>query len=297
MEKKMLFLFNPKAGRSEIKNSLADILNIFTKGNYEVLVHPSQSRQDIEETIVRKGADFDLVVTCGGDGSLNEAINGLMRLGNQAPELGYIPTGTVNDFAASHRISKNMLVAARDIVSGSVVETDIGCFNGRYFSYVAAFGAFPDVSYETPQVAKNRFGKNAYILEGIKRIPLLSSYHVVAETDDDEVIEDDVIFGMISNAISVGGFKLARSYDVTMDDGFFEVVFVKKALIDFFNASVMLNALLHPNSDNVYTLRAKKIHVRCEDGLSWTLDGEDGGSCTEVTIENIKRSIRIRVPS
>lgn len=295
MEKKMLFLFNPTAGRSVIKNSLADILNIFTKGSYEVVVHPSQFRQDIERTIVEKGADFDLVVTCGGDGSLNEAINGMMQLGDRAPELGYIPTGTVNDFAASHKISKNMLVAARDIVSGTVVETDIGCFNGRYFSYVAAFGAFTDVSYETPQILKNRIGKNAYILEGIKRVPLLGSYHIIAEADG-EVVEDDMIYGMISNAVSVGGFKFARNYDVTMDDGYFEVVFVKKALSDFFNASVMLNALMHPTSDNVYTMRAQRITVHCDEGLSWTLDGEDGGICTEAVVENIKRPLRLRVP-
>ncbi|MDO4542505.1 MAG: YegS/Rv2252/BmrU family lipid kinase, partial [Bacillota bacterium] len=225
MAKKMLFLYNPKAGRSAIKTKLAEILNILTAGGYDIFVHPSQAPMDMQNFVVERGREFDVIVTSGGDGSLNETINGLMRL-EKPPVLGYIPTGTVNDFAASHGISKNMLVAARDIVDGKMVKTDIGKFNDNYFSYVAAFGAFTDVSYDTPQEAKNILGRTAYILEGIKRLPTLHSHHLTVEHDG-EIIEGDFIYGMASNSLSVGGMKLGTQTSISMNDGYFEAGLVK----------------------------------------------------------------------
>ncbi|MEG2405514.1 MAG: YegS/Rv2252/BmrU family lipid kinase [Clostridiales bacterium] len=297
MNKKMLFLFNPKAGKSSIKNSLSDILNIFTVGGYDLMVHPSQAPMDMEEFVTQRGKEFDVIVTCGGDGSLNETINGLMQLDNPPP-LGYIPTGTMNDFAASHNISKNMLVAAKDIVRGKIARTDIGKFNDHYFSYVAAFGAFTDVSYGTPQESKNVFGKNAYILEGIKRIPTLASYHIILEYED-KIMEDDFIYGMMSNSISIGGMKMAKKTAVSMNDGYFEVNLVKKELSDFFNATTLLGAVISLdliNNKSLFSFKAQKITVRHKEGLSWTLDGEFGGVCTEAVIESKKEALEIFVP-
>lgn len=298
MNKKMLFMFNPKAGKSAIKNSLSDILNIFTVGGYDLFVHPSQAPMDIQEFVQKRGNEFDVVVTCGGDGSLNETVNGLMQM-EKPPVLGYIPTGTMNDFASSHGISKNMLVAAKDIVNGKIVRTDIGQFNNDYFAYVAAFGAFTDVSYGTPQGSKNIFGKNAYILEGIRRIPMLSSYHIIIEHED-TVIEDDFIYGMASNSVSVGGIKMGKNESISMDDGFFEVYLVKKGLSDIFNATTMLGALIAQDATfnhSLYTFKANKITVHHKDGLDWTLDGEFGGSCKTAVIESKKQALEIIVPN
>ncbi|MBQ6811181.1 MAG: diacylglycerol kinase family lipid kinase, partial [Firmicutes bacterium] len=238
MNKKMLFLFNIKAGTSGIRAKAADIIDIFTRGGYDVLAHPSQSATDMEDIVKARGNEFDVVVTCGGDGSLNDTINGLMALDNPPP-LGYIPTGTMNDFASSHRLSNNMLIAASDIVHGVVTYTDVGCFNGRYFSYVAAFGAFTDVSYGTPQSTKNVLGKSAYILEAIKRIPLLSSNHLRIKCDDLE-LENDYIYGMASNSLTVAGIPLDRKGELELDDGRFNIVLIRKGISDILNAQVML---------------------------------------------------------
>ncbi len=297
MAKKMLFLYNPKAGRNAIKTKLAEILNILTAGGYDILVRPSQAPMDMENIVKERGKEFDIIVTSGGDGSLNETINGLMSLENP-PVLGYIPTGTVNDFAASHNISKNMLVAARDIVNGDIVKTDIGKFNNSYFSYVAAFGAFTDVSYDTSQDAKNILGRNAYILEGIKRIPSLTSHHITVEYEN-ELIEGDFIYGMASNSLSVGGMKLGHRTSISMNDGYFEFGLVKKTVSDFFNATTMLGAALSQDlidNKSVYNFKAKKVIIRSQEGISWTLDGEFGGVCTEAVIESKKEALDIIVP-
>ncbi len=297
MRQKMLFLFNIKAGTSAIRPKLCDIINIFTKGGYDVLAHASQDPDDIETFIKARGCEFDIVVICGGDGSLNDTVNGLMALDNPPP-LGYIPTGTMNDFAASHRLNNNMLVAANDIVTGELTYTDIGCFNDRYFSYVAAFGAFTDVAYDTPQASKNLFGKSAYIFEGIKRLPMLSSYHVKIECAQ-LATEGDYIFGMASNAMTIGGFKINKKPAISMDDGYFEVVLVKKGISDFFNAQMMLHALVQGVENNKFITyaRTKKVKLSFDEPVSWTLDGEFGGDVREAEISCIKRKLKIYVPA
>jgi diacylglycerol kinase family enzyme len=203
----------------------------------------------------------------------------------------------MNDFAASHRLNNNMLVAANDIVNGELTYTDVGCFNCRYFSYVAAFGAFTDVAYDTPQVSKNIFGKSAYIFEGIKRLPTLSSYHVRIECDELEA-EGDYIFGMASNALTVGGIKMTKKTPISMDDGYFEVMLVKKGISDFFNAQMMLHAIVqgvdHPQF--ITYVRTKRVKLFIDKPVSWTLDGEFGGDAQNATVTCIKKKLKIYVP-
>lgn len=292
----MLFLFNIKAGTSGIRNKTADIIDIFTRGGYDVLAHPSQSATDMEDFIKARGNEFDVVVTCGGDGSLNDTINGLMALENP-PALGYIPTGTMNDFAASHHLSNNMMIAASDIVHGDITYTDVGCFNGRYFSYVAAFGAFTDVSYDTPQSTKNILGKSAYILEAVKRIPLLGSNHMKIKCNDLE-FENDFIYGMASNSLTVGGIPLDRKGDLELDDGRFNVILIRKGISDILNASVMLNSVLMglEKSKHIDFIRTNRVTITSDEPISWTLDGEFGGDVTEATIECIEKKLKIIVP-
>lgn len=296
MNKKMLFLFNIKAGTSGIRNKTADIIDIFTRGGYDVLAHPSQSATDMEDFIKARGNEFDVVVTCGGDGSLNDTINGLMALENP-PALGYIPTGTMNDFAASHHLSNNMMIAASDIVHGDITYTDVGCFNGRYFSYVAAFGAFTDVSYDTPQSTKNILGKSAYILEAVKRIPLLGSNHMKIKCNDLE-FENDFIYGMASNSLTVGGIPLDRKGDLELDDGRFNVILIRKGISDILNASVMLNSVLMglEKSKHIDFIRTNRVTITSDEPISWTLDGEFGGDVTEAAIECIEKKLKIIVP-
>ncbi|MBQ2765212.1 MAG: YegS/Rv2252/BmrU family lipid kinase [Firmicutes bacterium] len=296
MNKKMLFLFNIKAGTSGVRSRAADIIDIFTKGGYDVLAHPSQSASDMEDIVRERGEEFDVVVTCGGDGSLNDTINGLMAL-DDPPALGYIPTGTMNDFASSHHLNHNMMVAASDIVHGELIYTDVGRFNGRYFSYVSAFGAFTDVSYDTPQATKNLLGKTAYLLEAVKRIPLLSSNHMKIQCDDLE-FENDFIYGMASNSLTVAGLPLDRKGDLALDDGYFNVVLIRKGISEILNAQVMLNAVLMglEKSKHIDYIRTKSITITSDEPIPWTLDGEFGGEVKEAKIECMEKKLKLIVP-
>ena len=203
--KKMLFIYNPNSGMGLLKPKLSDVLDIFVKGGYEVTVYPTQKYHDAVRKMGEYEEQYDLVACSGGDGTLDEVVTGMMKREKKVP-IGYIPAGTTNDFASSLHISKNMLEAADTVVNGVPFACDVGEFNEDYFVYIAAFGLFTDVSYETKQSMKNVLGHLAYILEGTKRIFNIPSYRIKV-THDGETIEDEFIYGMVTNSRSVGGFK------------------------------------------------------------------------------------------
>ena len=203
--KKMLFIYNPNSGMGLLKPKLSDVLDIFVKGGYEVTVYPTQKYHDAYQKTKSYEGEYDLIACSGGDGTLDEVVSGMMKRKGTTP-IGYIPAGTTNDFARSLHISKNMLEAADTVVSGTPFPCDVGKFNGDYFVYIAAFGLFTDVSYETKQSMKNVLGHLAYILEGTKRIFNIPSYQIRVSYDGN-VIEDEFIYGMVTNSRSVGGFK------------------------------------------------------------------------------------------
>lgn len=297
MARKLLFAFNPHAGRAAIKEHLLSIIKTFVEADYEVTVQTTRRSGELPEIIREKAAGYDLLVTSGGDGTLNESINGLMSSGLHIP-FGYIAAGTVNDFATTLRLSKNMSQAARDIVNGSIFRCDVGQFQDRYFAYVAAFGAFTDVAYQTPQASKNLLGRAAYIFEGIGRLPTLKSYRMRV-TFDDQVIEDEFLFGMVSNSVSVGGMPLNGRRDVSMNDGILEVLLVKKPTIPF-DATAASASLqnMEVNSPFFYAFKVRSVHItnlETED-VPWTLDGEYGGSDREIDIGVCREALSILVP-
>ena len=236
-----------------------------------------------------------MVVTCGGDGTLNETVSGLMSL-NRRPVLGYIPAGTVNDFATSLHIPKTIKEAAQNIVEGQVFKVDMGGFNDRYFTYVAAFGAFTKVSYATPHASKQALGRAAYILEGIRSLSDIRPIHVVAETAD-TVIEDDVILGMVTNATSVGGFRALDDDIVKMDDGLNELILVKapKVLADY-NALVGSLIARDFRPDYFHIVQCDSVTLKFQEPVPWTLDGEFGGETDMAVVTNIPTPIEIMVP-
>ena len=293
--KKMLFFVNPAAGKEEIRHHLMDVINYFTANGYDVLCHPTQKPGDIPEVVSQRGSEFDIIVCCGGDGTLNETITGLMALEDR-PLLGYIPAGTVNDFATSLHIPKTIMEAAKNIVEGEPFQVDMGGFNNQYFTYVAAFGAFTKVSYATPHSSKQALGRAAYLLEGIRSLPDIRPIHVVA-TSGDTVIEDDVILGMVTNATSVGGFKALDDSFVKMDDGLNEVILVKapKVLADY-NAMLTSLATKNFNPSYFHILQTDHITLHFEAPVPFTTDGEYGGSVADAVITNIPKPVRIMVP-
>lgn len=292
--KKMLFIYNPNAGTAMLKPRLADVIDIFVKGGYEVTAYPTQRYHDALAKMLSYTEDYDLVVCSGGDGTLDEVVTGMARREKKVP-IGYIPAGTTNDFASSLHISKDMLEAADTAVNGCPFACDVGAFNDDYFVYIAAFGIFTDVSYETKQSMKNVLGHLAYVLEGTKRIFNVPSYHIKV-THDGEVIEDDFIFGMVTNSRSVGGFREIIGKNVAFDDGVFEVTLIKtpKNPIEL-NEIVASLVIKQINSKHVYSFRSKELKFESIEEIPWTLDGEFGGVHDEVLVKNMKQELQIMV--
>ncbi len=294
--KKMLFIYNPKAGKGQIRNNLLDIIDIFVKGGYEVTAYPTQYAGDAIRAAEEDSARFDMVVCSGGDGTLDEVVTGLMRKEKRVP-IGYIPAGSTNDFANSLYIPKNMKEAANAVVNGDRFLCDVGSFNENTFVYIAAFGLFTDVSYETEQEMKNLLGHMAYLLEGMKKLTNIKSYHMKITTED-TVIEDDFLYGMITNSISVGGFKRITGKYVDLSDGVFEVTLIKRPSNPM-ELNQILTALVMKDidTDQMYCFKTSYMRIESEEEVAWTLDGEFGGRHTDVVVRNQKQALSIMVPS
>lgn len=296
MQKTLLFLVNPKAGRAEIKNNLLEVIDQFVKHDWKVVVRTTQYSGELIEIIKGEAGQYDLVVCSGGDGTLNEAVGGLLQSGSR-PYLGYIPAGTTNDFAVSLGIPRNALQAAETIVSGQPFSCDVGLFNDRHFVYVAAFGAFTEVSYSTPQQFKNALGRAAYILEGIKHLAEIKSYQLTVEHNG-ETISGEFIFGMLSNSISVGGFKMNSKAHVSMNDGLLEVLFVKKPRNPMELQGAIAALLLNDfNNPCLYAFHTSELRIFAAEEIPWTLDGEFGGELQNVHIEVLHKAYEIMVPA
>ena len=224
--KKLLLIVNPCSGRAKMYTELLKVVEVFSYADYLVSVYPTKSRGDATQYVEKLNHDdFDLIVVCGGDGTLNEVIEGIMNSKNNIP-LGYIPSGTLNEWSSGLNISRNIETAAKDIINGKKIKLDIGRFNDKYFSYTASFGAFTGASYSTPQEVKNVLGQSAYFFEGIKSLGTIKPIHMKITTED-RVVEGDYLFGAISNSLSVGGIVKYDKTPVGLNDGLFEIILIK----------------------------------------------------------------------
>ena len=294
-DKKMLFIYNPHAGKAGIRSNLLDIVDIFTKAGYEVTAHPTQKQGDAIEATLKKAHKYEVLACCGGDGTLDEVVTGMMKRSYRIP-IGYIPAGTTNDFARSLGIPSNMIRAAENIVAGNRFCCDIGAFNDDTFVYIAAFGLFTDVSYETDQHVKNVLGHLAYVLEGARRLNKYPCYHMKV-TSNGETIEEDFMYGMVSNSRSAGGFKNITGKNVELDDGVFEVTLIKKPG-NVIELNQIMAALVGGNIDAecMYCFKTAHITFESSEPIAWTLDGEFGGNHKDVVISNEKQALQIIVP-
>ena len=270
---RMLFIYNPHAGKGLLKSKLSDVIDIFVKSGYEVTVYPTQSYRDAYKKVLKYNTgDYDLVVCSGGDGTIDEVVTGMMKRSERNP-IGYIPTGTANDFANSLHIPKNLLSAADNAVNGSIFSCDVGKFNDDIFVYIAAFGLFTDVSYQTKQEMKNVLGHLAYVLEGTKRLFNVPSYRIKV-THDGESIEDEFIFGMVTNSRSVGGFRSMIGKQVVFDDGVFEVTLIKTPKNPIELQEIMAALLIEQiDTKHMYTFKTNHITFESLEEIPWTLDG------------------------
>ena len=293
--RKLLFLVNPHAGKAAIGGKLLPILEIFTQAGYRPTVCLSRQSGELTQVARQEAEGYDLVVCSGGDGTLNETINGLMCL-EQPPMLGYIPAGTTNDFANSLGIPKQMEKAAAIAVSGRPVQVDVGRFNHRYFSYVAAFGAFTDVTYATPQEYKNALGRLAYLIEGAQRLGSLKAWKLRLEYDTG-CAEGEFLLGLVSNSSYVAGLPVGKVVDVSMSDGLLEVTMVRKPA-NLTDLSSTARSLLQGELDNelLLSVKTRRLRLVAEEPMPWTLDGEYGGTELRADIENMPRALTINGP-
>lgn len=293
--RKLLFVVNPHAGKEAIRGQLVRVLDTFVKAGWVPTVYISQRTGELPELVRKWTPDFDLVVCSGGDGTLNETLNGIMPL-ERRPPLGYIPAGTTNDFATSLGISKTVAKAAATAVAGVPVSLDVGRFGSRYFAYVAAFGAFTDVTYSTPQQYKNTLGKLAYLIEGAQRLSSLKTYPIRLEYDGGQT-EGEFLLGLVSNSSYVAGVPVSRWMDTSMSDGLLEVTLVRRPaqMIELTRvASNLLKGELDP--ELIFTVKTRRLRVLSAEPIPWTLDGEYGGSPCDVDIEVLPRTLTVHLP-
>lgn len=290
--KKMLFLYNPYSGKKMIKEYLSDILNIFCASGYQVEVRPTQKKHDGQEYVEKYGFLYDRIVCSGGDGTLSEVINGVMSLEDR-PLLGYIPAGSTNDFSNGMKIPRKMIEAAEVAVRGLPVSIDIGGFNRKNFIYIAAFGVFTDVSYMTPQEMKNIMGHSAYLLEAVTKLASIKPYRMKV-TYNGKTIEDEFIYGMVTNAVSVGGFKGITGRSIVLDDGLFEVTLIRK-LKNPIELQMILAGLIGMDvkSDSITSFKTSKLVFESDTKVPWVIDGEYGGAPRKLVIRNYQKAVQI----
>jgi YegS/Rv2252/BmrU family lipid kinase len=290
--KKLLFLMNPNAGQRKANKHLPEIIGLFNHYGWEPTVFMTTGPGSGTAIVEERAAQYDMIVCAGGDGTLNEAISGVLRAGSSCP-IGYIPCGSTNDFAATLKLSTDIMTAAAEIMEGEPVEYDVGSWNDRYFSYIASFGAFTRVSYATPQNLKNALGHLAYVLSGIQELPQIRNIPIRLELDG-EALEGEYLFGAVSNSTSVGGLLTINPRLVDLRDGKFEVMLVRMVR-DTAELAECVAALQNQTYDcAAITFRSvSRLTVHQSPELDWTLDGERAQGSETITIQNLHRAVRL----
>lgn len=291
--KTLLFIYNPAAGKGKVTGALGEIVAAFQREDWLVTLYATRGPRDAYRMVQELGADYDRIVCSGGDGTLSDVVTGMIHGGLGDKPLGYLPAGSTNDFSKTLHLPANLSHSAEIAVTGEPFACDMGRFNvDHVFVYVAAFGIFTRVSYDTPQEMKQILGHAAYVLEGLRSLAEVNSYHMTVEHDG-ETEEGDFIYGMVSNSVSVGGFPGMMSNEVILDDGWFEVLLVRtpKSLPEL---NAVLTALLarQPN-ENVLSFQASRVTFRCDQSVAWTLDGEFGGEHTEVNVDVLPQAVQV----
>lgn len=290
----LFFVFNPKAGKEKVKGKLGDVIELFSVAGHKITVAATTKRGDATELVRDLPEGYDRVICSGGDGTLDEVVTGMLLRKTRMP-IGYIPAGSTNDFANSLGISSNIMEAAKASISDTLVKCDVGMFDAAPFVYVAAFGAFTEVSYSTPQDLKNVLGHTAYVISALKSLNEIRPYHMKIKTSN-MIIEDDFIYGMITNSDSVGGIKNITGENVDLSDGLFEVTLIRlpKGPVEL---NEVIAALMNRNvtARDLFSFKTEEIHFESNEEVPWTLDGEFGGNKKEVLVKNFCKELEIAV--
>lgn len=294
--RKLLLIVNPCSGRAKMRGELLRVTEILSSAGFEVTVYPTKARGDATVRVSNlKNDEYDRIVVCGGDGTLNEVITGLMQ-SNIKCKIGYIPSGTLNEWSSGLNISKNIAAAARDATSDRTILLDLGEFGDKYFTYTASFGAFTEASYSAPQDIKNVLGRAAYFFEGIKSLGNIKPHHLKF-TCNGGAIEGDFLFGAITNSMSVGGIVKFQETAVNLNDGYFEVLLIRNpdTIVKF---QSIVDGILRQdlNRDGIEFFKTKEIIVEGGADVPWTLDGEYSACTDKMKISNISSALQLVIP-
>ena len=293
----MLFIYNPRAGKERIRSHLLDLIDIFVQAGYEVTACPTLGVGHAVHAVVERSPGYALVVCAGGDGTLDEVVDGMMRSEEQLP-IGYIPAGSTNDFAVSLGIPGVMQEAAKIAVRGRDFACDVGVMNNAFFVYTAAFGLFTEVSYGTKHDMKKALGYAAYLLEGMKSLSEIRPYRVRVSGDGIDELEDEFIFGMVTNSVSIGGIRQITGPGVDLADGLFEVTLIKMPQ-NMVELSEIITGLMNREekpTQMILSFKTGHLVVESDEEIAWTRDGEFGGAHQRVEILNRHRGVVVRVP-
>lgn len=296
MNHNLLIIVNPKAGKGKVPKKIHKIANNFSKQGYIVDIIYTKKNYSARDIIKDYKGNLEIVICCGGDGTLNDLINAVMQL-EQKPQISFIPLGTMNDFANTINLFRYKFFIPNNMKKTTKIKADIGNFNGRYFNYVAAFGAFTMVPYVTKQSLKKYLGKIAYFLVGIRYITKIKPYEVEMNIDG-KITKGEYIYGSISNSKSIAGFQWFRKKEIDIGDGKYEIILIKKPKYKMQMINILLNILLKKyNNKHFLYLQGSNIRINPTINLKWTLDGEYGGRKKEVTIINNKQALEYIIPN
>lgn len=292
MKKRMLFVVNPSSGTLKIKDSLLEVCQIFNSNGYEITLNVTKYISDAIKEAIESEQTYNLIVCCGGDGTFNRTVSTLIRHNKNIP-VGYIPSGSTNDFARTVGLSGTPTDIARQIMAGFPHTLDVGSFNQSYFSYVASFGAFTEASYNTPQDLKNKLGHLAYVLEGVKDLSTLKPCYMKIVSKD-TVVEGDYIWGAVCNSTSIGGLIRLNEALIDLNDGLFEVMLIKapKTIIDLTKIIVSISTQVY-DPDVVHFFQASDVTIYPETEVPWSLDGEYEPGSKEIHIKNIRNAFQL----
>lgn len=296
MKKEILIIVNPNAGKGKVNKYIPQICDNLEKKGYELEVIYTSEKENGEKIIENYIRYIDAVVVCGGDGTISQVINGIIK-SHKKIDITFIPFGTTNDYARTVGMSNKKYSLSKNLPKYREVGIDIGSFNNdKYFYYVAAFGVCTNIAYSTSQSDKNKMGKFAYYKKALKQFKNMKAYQTTIVTDD-EIIKDEFIYGGITNSVAIGGFKWFKRNDVKINDGLFELVLIKKPKNRLALIKTFLSILRKKyDQKNIYYMKTKNLQIDFEEEVSWTLDGEFGGTVNHVLVKNNKNRLELLVP-
>ena len=298
-DRRLLLIMNPKSGTMQASKMLSDIVQKYSDSGYLTSILLTGGRGDARQYAMDYGNEVDRIIVSGGDGTLNEVIDGIVRSGSSC-RIGYIPSGSTNDFASSVGLPKGVLESAARAVDGAPRKLDIGSFNGRYFTYIASFGAFTSTSYKVPQNLKNVLGHTAYILQGIRDAVDIRPIHarIIADegTPNERICDGNYLFGAVCNSTSVAGILKLDHFDIDMNDGLMEVLMVKSPeSVSALNETIrsMIDGKLE--ADDIEFFSARNIRVEIDESVPWTLDREYQPGAETIEISTIRSAFELIV--